>query len=49
MFCIRQHPEPFEGQNQQTFEGIVLTVAHDEFLELDLPSLLNENGVFKGK
>jgi UDP-N-acetyl-D-galactosamine dehydrogenase len=30
---------------QNKFDGIVLTVAHKEFLKQDLSSLLNENGV----
>lgn len=30
---------------QEKFDGIVLTVAHKDFLSLDLQKLLNENGV----
>ncbi|KQR91855.1 UDP-N-acetyl-D-galactosamine dehydrogenase [Chryseobacterium sp. Leaf180] len=34
------HPEPVEG-----FDAIILTVAHQEFLHLDLSLFLKENGI----
>ncbi|WP_339916558.1 nucleotide sugar dehydrogenase [Yeosuana marina] len=36
----KNHPEPVKG-----FDAVVLTVAHQEFLKLNLKTLLNTNGV----
>ena len=42
-----RHPELVSGSHDATlkYDGIVLTVAHKEFLEIDLTPLLNVNGV----
>ncbi|MCF6182115.1 nucleotide sugar dehydrogenase [Lutibacter sp.] len=43
------HPEPVEGFTEvfsnSKFDGIVLTVAHQEFLKIELTSLLNDHGI----
>ncbi|MFY0714350.1 nucleotide sugar dehydrogenase [Seonamhaeicola sp. NFXS20] len=40
---VDSHPEPVEGQTK--YDAIVLTVAHKEFLQINLKSLLNTNGI----
>ena len=49
---INCHPERachprgvVEGQPSTMYDGIVLTVAHKEFLDLNFETLLKENGV----
>jgi UDP-N-acetyl-D-galactosamine dehydrogenase len=39
----KRHPELGEGQTK--FDAIVLTVAHNEFLTIDLKALLTPNGI----
>jgi len=40
---INSHPELVEGQTK--YDAVVLGVAHKEFLNVDLDSLSNENGI----
>jgi UDP-N-acetyl-D-galactosamine dehydrogenase len=42
---INCHPELVEGQPTTTFDAIVLTVAHKQFLAMDLHKYLNKNGI----
>jgi UDP-N-acetyl-D-glucosamine/UDP-N-acetyl-D-galactosamine dehydrogenase len=42
---INCHPELVEGQPTTKYDAIVLTVAHKQFLAMDLHKYLNKNGV----
>ncbi|CAH8286111.1 UDP-N-acetyl-D-galactosamine dehydrogenase [Mariniflexile fucanivorans] len=41
LITTNRHPKPVEGK----FDAIVLTVAHNEFLNIDLKALLKPNGI----